>query len=116
VRAGERLPVSPSASWVGIGLSPAAWFADLVVSDALLADSCRRGDMGVLHAITAGALVLTLVGLAVSATCRARAKDDPSPGARVERFLGMAGMALSVLSALAIVAIEVPKWMLRPCA
>jgi len=116
VTARERLPVSPSASWVGIGLGPLAWFADLAVSDALVGSSCRRGDAGLLHAITAGALLLTLVGLGVSAACRARAKGDPSPGARVERFLGGAGIGLAVLSAVAILAIEVPKWMLRPCA
>jgi hypothetical protein len=106
----------PAVAWTGVLLPPVAWLADLSLSDSLVGESCLRGDRLLLHGATAVALAAALAGIAASWATYRGAKGDPLPRARAERFLGVAGMALGAMFVLVILAAQVPKLMLRPCA
>jgi hypothetical protein len=106
----------PAVAWAGVLLPPVAWLADLSISDALVGESCVRGSRALLHGATAAALAGAIAGIAISLATWRGTREDASERGRAERFLGIGGVALGALFVVVILAGELPKLMLGPCA
>jgi len=106
----------PGTGWAGVLLPPIAWLTDLTLSDSLVGESCMRGNRALLHAATVLAIAVAAAGVAIAFATFRRAREDASARGGVERFLGIGGMALGAMFLLAILAMQLPKLMLGPCA
>ncbi|HET9793691.1 MAG TPA: hypothetical protein VFS34_04450 [Thermoanaerobaculia bacterium] len=106
----------PAAGWAGVLLPPISWLADLTLSDSLVGESCVRGNRALLHGATLLAIAGAGAGVAIAFANFRRARQDASARGRVARFLGLGGMALGAMFLLAILAMQLPKLMLGPCA
>jgi hypothetical protein len=97
--------------WFAAVVGPVAWFADLLISYAVIPGPHRPRDAGPLLAISAVALVLGGAGLLIA--WRALREREVSSAPR-PRFLAHSGIALSVLSMALVIATALPTLMLIP--
>lgn len=111
-----------AALWFGMLGGPLAWAAVLETNYVLSYVACEQRHTWMLHLATAFALAI----VALAAVCAWRAAPpagaedaasiDPDETAIVRaRFMALAGLALSVWSAIVIVAMHVPVLVLQPC-
>ena len=96
-----------------LAIGPIAALANLVISDSLAPSACEHGTKLLLH-LCAGvfavlALTGSLIGRRVIASRELMAAPNPS------RWLDVAAFYLSIGSAVAIVAMEIPNVILRSC-
>ncbi|HEV7488138.1 MAG TPA: hypothetical protein VGQ65_20890 [Thermoanaerobaculia bacterium] len=96
-----------------LAVGPIAVLANLFVSDFLAPSACEHGSKLLLH-LCAGvfavlALTGSLIGRRVVASRELMAAPNPS------RWLGVVAFYLSIGSAIAIVAMEIPNVILRSC-
>jgi hypothetical protein len=117
--AGEIRWLSPLPLWTGILAGPTAWAADLTASYALVKFVCRTGRVGVLHAVTAAALVMVLGGAFVSWVALlhtpADAPDDGGYPRQRARFMAILGLVMAALFTATIVAGAIPRGVLDAC-
>jgi hypothetical protein len=111
--------LTPLPLWTGILAGPVVWATDLTVSYAFVQWSCTTRRFGVLHAITALSLVLVIAGgwIAWQAFQQSRG-DVPDDGGRPRqraRFMATVGLASAAFFLLAILANEMPRWVLYAC-
>ena len=111
--------LSPLPLWIGILAGPVAFAVDLTASYALVQWVCASRQFSLLHLITLLAIVMTLGGAWVSWLGLQHARvDRPGDGGRPRqraRFMAVLGCASSSLFLLAILANEMPRWVLDAC-
>jgi hypothetical protein len=104
--------------WFGLLAAPIAWLFDLGLSFALVGNACRTGNTAGLWISTAGAFSISLAGAIVSGWAvgvLGRPNAHVQPMAERGRTMALAGLGLSALFALTIVAIAIPKLALSAC-
>lgn len=107
----KDIDVRPSsvALWSGVFAGPFAWALVFELKFALIDYVCRNHAQWLYW-------IFFLLGLAICAFGAIRARSGmPADGAPRARFMGLAGLALSIAFAIFIVAMFVPDIFLRPC-
>lgn len=108
-----------SLQWAGVLAGPLALAADQLSSYALVKWTCGHQHPIVLHLITLAALVVIAGGAVAAWRGVAEAPETASiDGGHPDdrgRFMGMLGLAMSALFALAVVFLAVPTWMIDAC-
>lgn len=101
---------------IAFNLGPLSALSNLMVSYALVPESCVRGTKWMLHASSAAFFVVALLGALVAWRVE---KKIGSPHADLlherTRWLSTAAIILCISSAVLIVAMEIPNWILRSC-
>lgn len=105
--------------WFAVLGAPTAWIAHLAITYALVEPICSIGAPfgALLHLTTAAALLVSLAAGAAAWWAWSHPSElaeDPIARRRT-RFLGAAGLVLSVLFALVIVAEALPVSLQDPC-
>jgi hypothetical protein len=115
----ERIGVATAALWTGLFLGPALVAAAEFMDYAFDKWTCTHESRLVQGGITAVALLGALAAMAIAWRELRRVPDQAaSDGARpidVARFMAALGLAMSVFTALTIVAFSVPQWVLDAC-
>lgn len=95
--------------WLGLLAGPIAFSADLVASYTLVSFTAaeEHGQHPILYAITAVALLATLIALAIANRLRTRAESPRM------KFMAVGGAVMSAFFAVVIVAEAIPKVVLR---
>jgi hypothetical protein len=106
--------------FVGVLVPPAVWLAHLMASFAASEALCARGYGVVLHLLSLVAIALA-VGAGLLALRNFHGTGDeanPDEGGTLARskFLAVAGIASSAFFTLALIAADIPNWMLGPCS
>ena len=106
----DDIHIRPSsvALWCGILAGPIAWAIDLELRYMLVGYACAKQATWLLPVI--GLFMLLIPAFGVLQARRGWVTDE----GRV-RFMAMAGMILSIFSAIAIAASEIPDIFLRAC-
>lgn len=104
--------------WLGMLLPPGAWLIHLSASYSMSSNVCE--NVVLFHLVTAGALLLTLMGGWLGWRNRRDLggplnPDEAGTMAR-SRFMATAGLASGALFTLALLFAEVPNWVIPPCA
>lgn len=89
-----------------IFIGPTAALIDLSASFFLVLPAQESGSKAWLHVLTVVAALLTAFGIVLAR--RALSRDRP-PGAEVDRFLALSGVALNAFFLLVIVGFAIPK-------
>jgi hypothetical protein len=105
--------------WLALLAGPFALAVNELTSYSLAPTACAAGTKWMLHLV---ALLMLLVSLGGAVLARSVGRGLPEgsseggglTGARA-RFMALAGTAMGVGFAVAIVAMEVPNWVLRVC-
>ena len=104
--------------WMGVLGGPFVWAADLQVAYWLVYHACHTGSMVPLYVETVLALVLCAVPFAVAWRMFRQFPAGEDGGGQADdrgRFMAIAGMGLSVMSFIVLVAAAVPRLVLTPC-
>ena len=104
--------------WAGVLLAPLAWTAHLGAAYAMSAAVCSPPASWPFLLLSAAALGVALAGGAIAWGVRDRTADEPedAPTARARgRFMTLAGILLSAMFSLAILAQAIPIFVLEPC-
>jgi hypothetical protein len=111
--------LSPLPLWIGILAGPVAFAVDLTASYALVQWVCASRQFSLLHLITLLAVVVVTAGAWTSWLGLRHAREGvPDDGGRPRqraRFMSVLGLASSAFFLLAILANEVPRWVLDAC-
>jgi hypothetical protein len=105
--------------WAGVLIAPTAYFLQLVVAYALVPWVCGGGWQFTLHLVTLAALALCAYGGFIAwrnweRTGRAYPRDGGDATSRAQ-FMAFTGLTLSALFIAAIIAQEIPTWIVSPC-
>jgi hypothetical protein len=119
ITAGDVRWLSPLPLWAGILAGPLAWAFDLQTTYALVHRACATQDVLLLRGITVVSLACVGAGSVAAWNALSRtANDVPSAGGlprQRARFMAILGLSMCAFSALAIVALALPRWMLNAC-
>jgi hypothetical protein len=104
------IEVRPSsvALWFGALAGPIAWLIDLQIKYALVQYVCRNRAEWIFWVTALGALILAVAGIVVAFPHVA--SDD-----RRIRFMALAGIGISAMFSLAIIAMSIPDIFLKAC-
>jgi len=106
-------------TWPGIVLAPFLALADQSVAYALVQWGCHAQQTTSLHLVHAAFLLAALATLvpAWPAAMRRPVPDAALPGDNHDRehFLSVVALMVGSLSALVIVGLWIPQWVLSPC-
>jgi len=107
------------SAWVAVLAGPVAWFASLLANFALTAQICARGWKALLFAVTILALILTAsAGVLAWRLWRETGVELPGETAGVAGFrrsMGLAGVLLSGMFVVVIIAQAIPNLIFRGC-
>lgn len=106
-------------TWPGIILAPLLALADQSVAYALVQWGCayqQHGTLQLVHAVFLVAALATLIP-AWPGAMRRKLADRALPGDSHDRhhFMSVLSLMVGSLSALVIVALWIPQWVLSPC-
>jgi hypothetical protein len=104
--------------WLAVFAGPLAWAVDELTSYSLAPTACEAGTKAMLHLVTLLTLLVSLGGaLLARSVGRSLPEGSSKSGSRDSRarFMALAGTAMGLGFAVAIVAMEVPNWVLRVC-
>ena len=103
--------------WLGILGAPTVFLAELSLVYALVPWACRSQHHAMLDAVSAVGLLFTIIALGAGFVGwrNARARRG-SPIAARQEFLGQVAIALSAISALAVIAQWATRLAVPPCA
>jgi len=104
-------------TWVALIVAPLLALTDQTVAFALVHWACAHQSTWVVHLSHAGFLAIAAAA-AAGAWLRWRETGFCAPGGEATvqfHFLAGVAMMVAVLSALAIVAMWIPTWMISPC-
>ena len=111
--------LSPLALWTRLLSGPLAWALDLSISYAIVKWTCSSHRDGIMHAVTPAALTMIACSAMLSfAALRRTAGDVPTDGGEPRqraRFMAILGLTSSLLFAVAIVAGDIPRWVIDAC-
>jgi hypothetical protein len=107
------------ALWAGVLIAPAAYFLQLGVAYALVPWVCAGGSQLALHMVTLAALALCAYGGFIAwrnweRVGREYPRDSGDTVSR-SRFMAFSGVVLSALFFVAIIAQEIPTWIVDAC-
>jgi len=107
----SKASFTPRERWLNFALilGPAAWVLHLNVSYGLVPESCGDGTKLLLHAVTAGCVLLDLIAAAIAAKIRAAADSERT------RWIATLALLLSLSMVVVILAQQIPNVMLRSC-
>jgi hypothetical protein len=109
----------PAVIWAVWSAGPLAWAIHLGVSYAIVHWVCATGHEMVLHAVTAGTLLLAAGGLAAAwrlwRAAGARWPDEGGDPAARTRFMAAGAVVFALLFAVAIAAGGLFNFLLDPC-
>jgi hypothetical protein len=113
----EKRELTAGDRWLmlAVFLGPLAALANLTIADSLVPTACANGSKTMLHAVAAACFLIALMGAVIG---RAHRRFTTSPASRVEeraRWMALTAVWLSIGSAVAIVAMEIPNLILRSC-
>jgi hypothetical protein len=115
----ERAGITATSLWLGVFAGPVGFAGAEFVNYTLAKWTCTHQTKLLLGGVTAAGLVLALGGLALAWRDLQRTPDDvpddvsQPPG--IARFMAQLGVILSTLSAVAILALVIPQWVLDAC-
>jgi hypothetical protein len=120
LRPATSLASNALALWFGVLGGALAWSVHLLLSYALVAPACVTGSVWMLHAVTIGTLLLTVLAGLVSYRAWQRQRADArngvgSPESDGGRFMALSGLVLNPLFGLAILLEGLPVVILSPC-
>ena len=104
--------------WIGVLGGPLVWAADLLGAYWLVYHVCHTNSMVPLYLETVLALALCVVPFVIAWRMWRQFPDAHRKGGQADdraRFLAMAGMGLSVMFFIVLVAAAVPRLVLTPC-
>jgi hypothetical protein len=105
--------------WTSMLAGPAAWGLNLQVGYALVKWACSREAPYVLALVAAGALAITIAGLATGWSCLSKVRDsaDEQGGREIDRsyFMAIVAIGLNALLGLHILTTAFPPFVLSPC-
>lgn len=105
--------------WLAVLTGPLVWFASLLANFALTPQVCEGGGTAMLFGVMAVSLVLTAsAGLLAWRLWRRTGVELPGESggaAGYRRTMGLAGVLLSAMFFLVILAQSVPTFLLRGC-
>jgi hypothetical protein len=96
-----------------LAVGPIAALSNLFVSNLLAPSTCEHGSKLLLHLCAGAFVVLALIGSLIGR--RLVASHEVMAAPNPSRWLGIAAFYLSIGSAIAIVAMEIPNLILRSC-
>ena len=98
---------------------PVALAVDELASYSLAPTACADGTKWMLHLVSLLTLLVSLGGALLARSVGRNLPEGSSEGGGLTdsraRFMALAGTALGLAFAVAIVALEVPNWVLRVC-
>jgi hypothetical protein len=105
--------------WGGILIAPAAYFLQLCVAYGFVYWVCRTGYSFVITIITLVSLALCAFGAYLAWICWKRVgteySEDKGDAVNRSRFMAVGGLILSALFFVAILAQEIPNWIVGAC-
>lgn len=101
--------------WIAFAAPAIGWVIQLTASFTIAAYACASGRMWILHTISAGALLLAVVGMAGAWRVRRLQRERGEETGTKRDFLVTGALLLAALFFLTIVAGEVSNWLLEPC-
>jgi hypothetical protein len=105
--------------WIGVLLPPVAWFLSQQISYALVPWACATGRQFVLPLVTLAMLLpATISGAMAWRSWRRTGSSRPDEAGSVQahsRFMALAGLLMSGMFVLAILAQSVPSFVLSAC-
>jgi hypothetical protein len=107
-----RVRSSSVGLWSGVLAGPIAFAIDLQLRYALVPWACERGRTWLLTTIS---IPLFLVSATGALLCRSGLKASGDPPSQRARFMFLGGLMLSAGCAIAIIAMTIPDFFLRPC-
>jgi hypothetical protein len=117
---GEELPHAQPIRgelhrWLPILLGPIAFLLDQLSSYYLVHPICDTHQQWALYLPPVGSLLLTTIAFATAWVQLPRGPETPDFKRERARFLGQFGVALSAFSFVAIVALNLPKFIFGAC-
>lgn len=113
------LSATGGTTWAGVFGGPLAWFASQQASYMLVPWACHGGPLLAIHLVNLAALLIAAGAGALAWREWRRAdpelSDELSPPGGRARFLGLIGLTLSGLFALAIIAQTTGAFFFGPC-
>jgi hypothetical protein len=107
------------ATWWGVVAPPSLVLAQIGVNYAVVPWACRSGNVWLIHLISFACLAGTLLGAAVCFRAWAvlgRGGQETEAGTlEPARFVALGGLLFSASMALAILAVDLPTFILGPC-
>ncbi len=107
------------ALWGGILIAPAPYFLQLSVAYGLVYWVCRSGNSFVITLITVVSLAMCVFGAFLAWRSWEKVgteyADDKSDETNRTRFMAVSGLVLSALFFAAIIAQEIPNWIVGAC-
>jgi len=104
---------------VGIVAGPAVWAVLLTAKYAMAQHVCNGGSRASLEAITILGLLVIVVGAVMSwAALQRTPANAPTDGSRppeIIRFMALFGLASCAFFAFAVLAGDVPQWLIHGC-
>lgn len=104
--------------WMGVLLAPAAWAMHFTISYALSGFACAPPQSWGLHLSTVVAAIIALGGGYLGWAVRRETAEEPegaSDSMARGRFMATAGVVMSALFLLVILAQAIPLLLLEPC-
>lgn len=105
--------------WLALLAGPFALAVDELTSYSLAPTACAGGTKWMLHLVSLLTLVVSLGGALLARSVGRGLPEGSSEGGGLTdsraRFMALAGTATGLGFAVAIVAMEVPNWVLRVC-
>jgi hypothetical protein len=113
------MSATSSILWFAVFAGQVAWLFDMEIGYLLVYWACGTKQTWVLPAVTAIAFLVALAGavtsLLASRIVTTGVEMEGTDVPAIERFLGVAGVALNVLAMAVILGMGVPRLMLDPC-
>ena len=100
--------------WIALLVAPLLALANQAITYALADSACTGPNRLPFHGINLVFLVATIAATDLAWQLRGDVPGD-DPAARRRRFLAGVATAAGIISALAIVALWIPGWVLSPC-
>ncbi|MCU1245277.1 MAG: hypothetical protein JWN02_1187 [Acidobacteria bacterium] len=113
----EKREFTAGDRWLTLAvfLGPLAALANLTICNSLVPTACEDGSKTMLHVVAAATFLIALAGALIG---RAHRRVATLPATRVQersRWMALTAVWLSIGSAIAIVAMEIPNLILRSC-
>jgi hypothetical protein len=110
--------LSPLPLWTGVLAGPVVFAIDLTASYALVGWACRSRQFSVLHGITGLSVLAVIAGAWICWRGFQHTRDVSDDGGRPReraRFMTLLGLTVSAFFLLAILANDMPRWVLHGC-
>lgn len=115
--AGPAAGATPARLAVALVAGPAAWFARLSLSSALVPLACDEGATWLLHVVALLTAAVAVAGIAAVAVWRKRARAEPVEDDRsgILTFLLVGGLLVNGISLMLILMESAPIFFIDPC-